>query len=75
MSKDPFRYFVGYDAREKDAYDVCVFSAQRKSTIPLHIQPLKHRDLRQRGLFDRPWLIEGETGIMVDQRDGRPFST
>lgn len=72
---DPLTYFIGYDAREPDAYDVCSFSCQRKSTAPLHIVPLKHRELRLRGLFDRPWIIDGATGVMVDQRDGRPFST
>jgi len=72
---DPLPYFIGYDARERDAYDVCLFSATRKSTIPLHAQPLKHRDLRLRGVFDRPWTIDGPTGVMIDQRDGRPFST
>lgn len=72
---DPLAYFIGHDSREQDAYDVCVFSAQRKSTSPLHIQPLKHRDLRARGMFSRPWVIDGATGVMVDQRDGRPFST
>jgi lipopolysaccharide biosynthesis glycosyltransferase len=75
MDSDPFNYFIGFDTRERDAYDVCAFSAQRKATIPLHIQPLKHRELRARTLFDRPWLIEGDTGIFRDQRDGRPFST
>lgn len=72
---DPLPYFIGFDAREKDAYDVCSFSAQRKSSIPLHIQPLKHRELRLKGIFDRPWMIDGMTGIMRDERDGRPFST
>lgn len=72
---DPFPYLIGFDDREKDAYDVCVYSAVRKSTIPLEVSPLKHRDLRSRGLFDRPWHIDGETGIMRDERDGRPFST
>lgn len=67
-------YFVGWDAREKDAYDVCVFSAQRKSSQALHIQPLKHRDLRFRKMFDRPWMVDPD-GIMLDLRDGRPFST
>jgi lipopolysaccharide biosynthesis glycosyltransferase len=72
---EPLDYFIGFDAREPDAYAVCDFSCRRKSTIPLHVSPLKHRDLRARGLFDRPWLIEGKTGVMHDQRDGRPFST
>ena len=71
---EPLNYFIGFDARERDAYDVCAFSAQRKSSAALHIQPLKHRDLRARKLFDRAWMVNAE-GIMVDLRDGRPFST
>jgi len=72
---DVMEIFIGYDERERDAYDVCAFSLQRKSSIPLHIQPLKHKDLRARGLFDRPWIIDTVNGRFRDLRDGRPFAT
>ena len=72
---DPFPYWIGHDGREQDAYDVCMFSAQRKSTIPLYIRGLKHRELRQSGYFWREWRIEGKSGRMIDVTDGRPFST
>jgi hypothetical protein len=65
--------FVGYDTREHAAWLVCRDSiAAFAEDVVIH--PLSHRDLRRRGYFDRPWRIE-ETGQMVDERDGLPFST
>jgi len=65
--------FVGYDTREHAAWLVCRDSLlAHGGDIAVH--PLSHRDLRRRGYFDRPWRIE-ETGRMVDERDGLPFST
>ncbi len=67
--------FIGYDEREKDPYNVCVQSLKDNSSRPddIVIHPLFHRDLRARGLFDRPWKIT-EAGTYEDERDGRPFS-
>lgn len=73
MEIDPLPYWIGYDAREREAFDVAMFSAQRKSSIPLVVRPLKARDLRGSGLFTREWRTEN--GIMHDVVDGRPFST
>ena len=64
--------FVGYDSREHDAYAVCKHTLQETSGAT--VIPLEHRDLRHRGLFDRPWQIEPD-GTFKDIRDGRPFST
>lgn len=75
MKAEVLPVFIGYDERERDAYDVCSFSLQRKSSIALHVRALKHRELRERGLFTRPWRIDGATGRYIDERDGRPFST
>lgn len=74
MEIDPLPYWIGFDAREKDAYDVAMFSAQRKSTIPLYVQALKHKNLRDKGLFSRRWEVN-ESGNMFDVLDGQPFST
>jgi hypothetical protein len=67
--------FIGYDEREKDPYNVCVQSLKDSSKYPDRIKthPLFHRELRDLGLFDRPWTITPE-GTYEDQRDGRPFS-
>lgn len=68
------KWFVGSDDREKDAYDVCVYSMRRHASIPLDIMPLKHRQLRKAGLFHREWRIDGK-GQYWDTLDGQPFST
>ena len=65
---------VGYDSREDIAYEVCRHSVYRRSTLPVEIYPLKHKELRDRGIFWRPWLTAG-SGQTVDCIDGRPFST
>lgn len=73
----PFHVFVGYDSREQAAYDVCVNSLTEHNVgddRDVVVHKLEHRDLRRRGLFDRPWRID-ETGQYWDARDGRPFST
>lgn len=65
--------FIGYDAREDDAYRVCKRSLIRRSDSPLHIQPLTIGPLQNSGLFRRTWH-ESE-GQKIDDLDGRPFST
>lgn len=70
---DPFPYWIGYDAREKEAFDVAMFSAQRKSSIPLLTRALKARDLRGQGFYTRESYTDN--GIHYDVVDGRPFST
>ena len=69
------RIYIGYDDREKVAYQVLKYSIERHTKTPVEIIPLKHRELREQGLFKRPWLTEGETGIRIDLIDGKPFST
>ena len=66
-------YYVGWDAHEVRAYEVCRRSAIRHSTKPLHIVPLREKALRFIGLYDRPWEIKD--GQKIDSRDGKPFST
>ena len=67
--------FIGYDAREDEAFRVCEHSIYKRATRSVGILPLKHRELRLSGLFDRPWRVDGPTGQFIDDRDGRPFST
>lgn len=67
--------FIGWDSREVPAYEVCRATLLRHASVPLVVAPLKHKALRQAGLFDRPWAIDGKTGAFRDERDGKPFST
>ena len=51
--------YLGWDAREQDAYEVAHWSLIRRSSVPLHVQPLKEKALRARGLFTRQTEIRG----------------
>ena len=46
------KVFIGYDAREKEAYDVCDFSIRSRSLA--HTFPVRLGDLRDSGLYSRP---------------------
>lgn len=74
MSNPLLPIYIGWDTREQEAYDVLRHSIIDRTQSATYIRPLKHRQLRDQGLFDRPWRI-GETGQYVDERDGKPFST
>jgi lipopolysaccharide biosynthesis glycosyltransferase len=65
--------FIGYDAREDAAAEVCRASMTRRTSKPLHVQYLKEPALRHNGWYDRPWTVE--SGQKIDTRDGKPFST
>ena len=45
--------YIGFDPREAIAFDVLAHSIRRRSSIPLSIQPLVQKDLRDRGLYTR----------------------
>lgn len=53
--------FIGWDSRESIAADVCQFSIEKNSTIPVDIQMLKQDDLRNRLLYARPRDMQGST--------------
>lgn len=72
---DVHKVFLGFDAREKIAYDVCKFSVELHSGQSAKVIPLVHKELRKQGLFTRPWLTDAYTGNMLDIVDMRPFST
>ena len=65
---------IGYDPREHEAFEVCRHSILRRTSESVHIITLNERDLRQAGLYDRPYRVD-ENGQFWDGRDGRPFST
>lgn len=65
--------YVGYDERERIAYDVCCYSLARRATIPTAITPLRLDVLRDQGMFKREFFLDGQ--VKIDKRDGKPFST
>ena len=67
--------FIGYDSRESFASYVCAHSIKRRSSIPVSIRYLNHREQRARGNFRRPWRVDSESGEMVDLIDNKTFST
>lgn len=67
------RVFIGYDPREDDAYRVCRESLIAHSSIELNVKPLKSDILRRWKLYTR--AFHRQSGQMVDNIDGLPFST
>lgn len=65
--------FIGYDAREDEAYEVCRASLLKYARQPLHIVKLDCAPLKHAGWYRRDWYQEGKDRI--DCGDGRPFST
>lgn len=65
--------YIGYDAREHDAYEVCRASLLEHATVPLHIVKLDQAMLRAAGWYRRGVWQDGAQ--RVDVSDGRPFST
>jgi lipopolysaccharide biosynthesis glycosyltransferase len=50
---EPFRIYVGWDAREPEAFEVAEFSLKRRASIPLTVMPIKLDELRAKGLYHR----------------------
>lgn len=69
------KVFIGYDSREAVAGDVAAFSIRKNTKSKVDIEYLKHRELRNRGLFRRKWSIDALTGNWRDDNDDKPFST
>lgn len=69
------KIFVGYDTREKVAYDVLKHSIEKNTRSKINIIPLYHKELRKQGYFKRPWLTNAIDGNSSDLIDGKPFST
>lgn len=64
--------YVGYDQREKDAYDVAVFSMKRHSRKPVSVIKLETEKLRSCGLYTRP---TDKRGGIYDLHSNAPCST
>ena len=70
------KIYIGYDNREDIAYQVCRSSLLNSSGTLLEddVVPVKHQTLRNEGIFNRAWRIDG-SGQYWDELDGKPFST
>lgn len=51
---EPLRIFIGWDAREIEAYHVFAHSLIRHASVPIAITPLVQSQLRRRGIYARP---------------------
>lgn len=74
-SEAALNIFVGWDSREAVASDVLAHSIRTRTKSNINIKYLKHRELRDKGIFRRPWTIDADTGNFRDAIDARPFST
>ena len=73
--KPDIHVFIGYDPTQDLAWDVCARSIKTTSSSFVNIIKLDALELRRKGLFDRTWQVEGDSGRWLDLKDGRPFST
>lgn len=69
------KVYIGWDQREKIAFDVCKKSIEHNTYNKVKVVPLCHKQLRRQGWFTRPWLTNAYDGNMTDAVDGKPFST
>lgn len=67
--------YIGWDAREAVTADVAAHSILKRTQSTVKINYLKHRELGEKGLFNRPWVIKGPRREMYDLLDDKPFST
>lgn len=68
------KIFVGWDPREELAFEVCKYSIQKNTNLPVRIISLKQDILKQEGIYKREFKFD-KNGVKVDKSDGRPFST
>lgn len=73
MPSSAFRWFIGFDEREADAFHVARASLLKHARIPLCVQPLTLDGLRRAGLYHRSYSQHGAQ--RYDLGDGKPFST
>lgn len=65
--------WIGWDAREVAAAEVCRSTLIKHASIPVNAQFLKERALKHNGTYRRGWRAEGTQ--KYDLIDGKPFST
>lgn len=67
------RVFIGWDARENDAWLAARASLLHHAGQPVCVQAIREPNLRVGGIYCRDWIHNGDR--RVDAIDGRPFST
>jgi lipopolysaccharide biosynthesis glycosyltransferase len=50
----PLKVFIGWDSREDIAYQVCKQSILDTASVPVEVIPLKQKELKKKGLYNRP---------------------
>ena len=50
----PLKIFIGWDSREDIAYQVAKHSIEELASVPVEIIPLKQKQLRKEGWYNRP---------------------
>jgi hypothetical protein len=70
-----YHIFIGYDDREKEAFEACKESILAHTSEEVVFHKLDHRKLRKDGFFKRHWIVEGHTGRYLDVNDNKNFST
>jgi lipopolysaccharide biosynthesis glycosyltransferase len=65
--------FIGYDPRENQAFEVCAYSARKRASQPLTIQPIKLDDMHAKGFYTRP--VEQRGNQLWDPISEAPMST
>ena len=66
------KVFIGYDSREREAYEVAAGSLQRRASQPITVTPLDIRRLEASGLLRRPTDLRGQR---YDLPSNAPAST
>jgi lipopolysaccharide biosynthesis glycosyltransferase len=66
------KVYIGYDAREPDAYEVAVSSLRRRASAPINVTPLDIRRLEAWGVLRRPTDLRGQR---YDLPSNAPAST
>lgn len=67
------KVYIGFDEREKAAYDVAHASLVSRSSVPLTVSPLNEESLRSSGLYTRN--IDKRGGRFYDLASSAPCST
>ena len=69
-----YTVYVGYDEKDKPAYEVLKFSIERISSVPIQVKPIKLSTVERMGMYNRKFSVN-ENGQRYDEIDKRPFST
>src|SRR5574338_694517 len=76
MARDvmPLNVYIGWTGESALAYEVCRASLLATASIPVNVIPLRHWELRNRGMYWRPYRVSG-IGQRIDGIDAGTFST